>query len=97
MLTILKKLPSAYYIIGVFLLCLAYAFLSNDRLPFKYVDIFDEKSYIEIVKNFSTHFFEQSFNPYYVSRLLMPGIAHLSIDYLESLLHWTPFRVSSQY
>lgn len=76
MLTILKKLPSAYYIIGVFLLCLAYAFLSNDRLPFKYVDIFDEKSYIEIVKNFSTHFFEQSFNPYYVSRLLMPGIAH---------------------
>ncbi len=76
MLTTLKKIPSAYYIIGVFLLCLAYAFLSNDRLPFKYVDIFDEKSYIGIVKNFSKSFSEQSFNPYYVSRLLMPGIAH---------------------
>lgn len=76
MLTTLKKISSAYYIIGVFLLCLAYAFLSNDRLPFKYVDIFDEKSYIEIVRNFSKSFFERSFNPYYISRLLMPGIAH---------------------
>lgn len=76
MITTLKKIPLIYYIISAFLLCFVYAFLSNDRLPFRYVDIFDEKNYIEIVRNFSKFFFERRFNPYYISRLLIPGIVH---------------------
>jgi|GEM_PF-3570767 len=109
MITTLKKIPPSYYIICTFLLCLVYSFLSNDRLPFKYIDIFDERNYIEIIKNFSKNLSEQSFNPYYISRLFIPGIAHFihqlfGIDYsldniqmVFTILNWLAIIIALYY
>lgn len=82
----LKNIKPIHYLISIFLLSLLYAFISMDTLPFKYADIFDEKNYVAIVKNFPRLLRSQTFTPYYNSRLLVPAIGHclfriLNIEY----------------
>ncbi|CAA7194359.1 hypothetical protein [Chryseobacterium potabilaquae] len=83
MLKYLNKIQPIYYILGVFLLCLTLTFLGNDRFPFKYAKDFDEKSYLEIIRYLPDLFHHKSFDSYYISRLLVPGIAHYIIRFLQ--------------
>lgn len=77
----LKKIEPVYYFITIFFLCLLYAFVNGDRLPYGYSQIFDEKHYIDIVVKFPEYLLNQNFTPYYNSRLLMPGLAHYLIRF----------------
>jgi len=78
-----ENIKPIHWCITIFLSVLFYNFLNNEILPLEYVKIFDEKNYIDIVKNFSSHLTQQDFTPYYNSRIIIPAIVHYIISIMN--------------
>lgn len=91
-LKFLSNIKPINYLLGVFIVVLFYSFLCNEILPIEYVSLFDEKSYIDIVQNFSSHLSEQNFVAYYNSRILIPSFAHYVLSILNLETHIETIR-----
>ncbi len=78
-----ENIKPIQWCVTIFLGVLFYSFLNNEILPLEYGKGFDEKNYIDIVKNFSFHLTQQDFNSYYNSRIIIPAIVHYIISIMN--------------